>query len=165
MSGVVTKLAVVAHEVIGVCNASFASHSRRGFETIRGMLAPWSQLAAVAEVRRMCLADRGSPRLAYPHIAAVMEDIVREHTPVTVDGPVTHIAGVFVGLAGRIIQRCACCGYKLVDNKNTASPDGATMSTWASGALVEIDGNRSSMVGMYEDPNPLPANFCINLVE
>ena len=159
------ELAGVAHDVIGICNTCFESESRRGYATIRQMLEPWRQDKAVANIWQWCESDLALSRWLYPHIAGVMEDIIRTHAPVTADGPVTHLAGVFVGLAGRVIQRCAVCGYKLVDNKNTASPDGSAMPTWTDGALVEIDGNRSSMVGMYEDPAPLPASFCINLVE
>ncbi len=82
---------------------------------------------------------------------------------------VTHAAGPVVGIKGRIIQRCPVCGEKLCDSLNTAmplNPDGSIpeFPTWAEGALVEIDGNRSSLVGEFLTME-LPVNFCLVLVE
>lgn len=35
---------------------------------------------------------------------------------------VSHIAGPAMAICGRVIQRCAVCGEKLVDSKNVAAP-------------------------------------------
>lgn len=86
---------------------------------------------------------------------------------------VTHMAGASVGVAGRVIQRCLVCGEKLCDNKGTAAPvnpDGSppVFPTFAQGALVQVEpGNptRFSVVGEFVSPDPLPDDFCWELVE
>ena len=82
---------------------------------------------------------------------------------------VTHAAGPAVNVGGRVIQRCAVCGLKLLDSKNTAGPVGPNgeppeFPLWAEAALVEIDGNRQSLTGTFGE-DPTPADFCIDLVE
>lgn len=81
---------------------------------------------------------------------------------------VTHIAGSVVRIGGRTtIQRCALCGYKLLDSTNTAAPlepDGSepVYPTWGEGALVQVDGPHSSLVA--NDDGDLPADSCWALV-
>lgn len=85
----------------------------------------------------------------------------------------THIAGLDVAVGGRMIQRCAVCGLKMVDSKNAAvpqNPDGSydSIGTWKVGELVEHEeGNpqRWSVIP-HIDGAQLPKNACINsLVE
>lgn len=76
---------------------------------------------------------------------------------------VTHVAGPTVSHNGRIIQRCAVCGEKLADNLGCASSDG-TFCTWADAALVQVDGNQSTLIGSYFNDDPSD-DFCIILVE
>lgn len=82
---------------------------------------------------------------------------------------VTHLAGPVVGIKGRIIQRCPVCGEKLLDSLNAAmplNPDGSVpeFPTWDEGSLVEVEGNRSSVIGEFISDS-LPNNFCLVLVE
>lgn len=81
---------------------------------------------------------------------------------------VTHIAAPFVIIRGRVIQRCAVCGEKLVDTKGTAMPlrpDGTPdkMPTWGPFELVQVEGNRQSVIRCVDDK--YPADGCIELVE
>ena len=87
---------------------------------------------------------------------------------------IVHLAGNAVCLDGRIIQRCLICGEKLADNLNCAmpvEPDGSdpVFPTWGIGAWVEIEGNRSIMVGKSERPemsaSEIPDGCCLELVE
>lgn len=77
----------------------------------------------------------------------------------------THLAGPTWNFEGRIIQRCAVCGEKLVDfdPSRCAISEGGTVAVWKEADLIEVEGNRSSRVGEY--PNCLPDNFCLELVE
>jgi hypothetical protein len=159
------ELIKVAKDVLVICETSFRNYSGHGRGVIAGMLQPWAAREDVAKAISLCSADTVSPRFCYPHIASIMEDIIRKLEPPTVDGPVVHLAGVFVGFAGRVIQRCAVCGFKLVDNKNTASPDGGPMPTWANGRLIEVHGGRSIDIGDFEKIDVVPQTFCIALVE
>lgn len=71
----------------------------------------------------------------------------------------THIAGYPVRLEGRFLrQRCAWCGIVLLDYdlSTLASIDGEGPSTWATGALVEVNGNYSGVIEGTE----LPADSC-----
>lgn len=83
---------------------------------------------------------------------------------------VTHIAGNVITIGLRKIQRCPVRGEKLVDNIDElngriASPDGdVTTSFWPVAELVQIEGNRSSVL-QHVDGNNLPDDSCINLVE
>lgn len=90
-----------------------------------------------------------------------------------------HLAGLRVEIAGRIIQRCAICGYKLVDSKNImvlAKPDGTPeydIPTWEPYSLVsmEVDGSRTCFHLMEPEPaengkgNKIPEGFCVDLIE
>jgi hypothetical protein len=82
---------------------------------------------------------------------------------------VTHVAGPVVEIDGRIVQRCACCGEKLADNLNCAmplNPDGTppAFPTWTQKALVQIEGNRMSVIGEF-GTDEIPHDFCLALVE
>ena len=87
-------LAVVARDVIKICNTCFESFSSRGKATIAAMLQPWADRMDVAKAIAMCTADTVSVRLAYPHIASLMDEIIRVAEPVTVDGPVDLTADI-----------------------------------------------------------------------
>lgn len=86
---------------------------------------------------------------------------------------VTHVAGPVVTIGSRVIQRCAVCGEKLADNKNTAAPvnpDGSPpeFPTWPERSLVQIEaGNptRYSLAGDFMQADKLPEDFCLALVE
>jgi hypothetical protein len=82
----------------------------------------------------------------------------------------THVAGPVISIGGRIIQLCALCGEKLADSRNVMMPannDGSApiFPTWAVAGLVQQDGNRTSAAGWFEGESPLPADFCLPLVE
>jgi hypothetical protein len=82
---------------------------------------------------------------------------------------VTHVAGPVVCINNRVIQRCMVCGEKLGDNARVmmpVGPDGHPQPypTWNPGALVQVEGNRSSEVGHFNN-SPLPWDFCLELVE
>lgn len=84
---------------------------------------------------------------------------------------VTHVAAHPIVLNERVIQRCAICGEKLLDSKNSSipiGPDGETpvFPVWTPGSLVEIKGTRSLDIGSFSDESKqLPESLCINLVE
>ena len=80
---------------------------------------------------------------------------------------IVHVTGPVIKVNGRIIQRCALCGVKICDSKNTAmptEPDGSIpiFPTWESGVLIEEDGNRWSLI---PDSNQLPDNSCMQFIE
>lgn len=84
----------------------------------------------------------------------------------------THIAAQGITIGPRSIQRCALCGYKFMDedSRRIAVPSDQgpySPSFFATGAYVQVAGNRMSMQGMApttkgEDP---PRDLCIDLVE
>jgi hypothetical protein len=83
-----------------------------------------------------------------------------------------HLASFSVEVSGRIIQRCAICGAKLVDSLNTATCDGKPISTWAPHALVAVEGEQPQhwFILDAEDSesgkgSKIPEGFCIDLVE
>lgn len=85
----------------------------------------------------------------------------------------THMAGVFIQVGPWAIQRCAICGHSLIetDVRQIAVPAGSKfdgVGRWETGALVQEEGSRQSVVGVLpEDFNiaNLPEDFCLNLVE
>lgn len=84
----------------------------------------------------------------------------------------THLAGPAITICGRVIQRCAICGEKLVDSLNCAmplKPDGTadTIGTWEPGRLVRVEAGNPAHWILLEDPEDmrLPADACIDLVE
>lgn len=84
---------------------------------------------------------------------------------------VTHVAGPAMHVAGRTIQRCALCGDKLVDSKNTAMPlrpDGTadSISTWEAGRLIQVTvGENPTRYLLLPDTDRLPKDSCIDLIE
>lgn len=82
---------------------------------------------------------------------------------------VTHVAGPLIKVGPRIVHRCLVCGEKLNDSRdleNAASPDGPPeFAAWTEGALVQFQGNRQSVVGDFFQEEPLPDDFCLELVE
>jgi hypothetical protein len=88
----------------------------------------------------------------------------------------THVAGPWLmfGKENRIIQRCMCCGEVLIDDDPSrcmVPSDQAEKSfpTFETGVLVEIESTdgvtRKSVVGYFQQPEPMPDNFCLALVE
>ena len=69
-----------------------------------------------------------------------------------------HLAGNFVIFGNRVIQRCLICGVKLVDSLNQAvaqdrddnSDNGVPV--WEIGGLIEVDGGRTTIIGLSEEP-------------
>ena len=87
----------------------------------------------------------------------------------------THLAGNYVNIHGRIIQRCLICGEKLCDSKGAQvaitadNPDGQ-FAAWAIGSWVQQDGNCLSLAGETETPyfdcgDYIPDDCCLALVE
>lgn len=77
-----------------------------------------------------------------------------------------HIAGLRLEIGHHVLQRCAACGMVLADNTNVAmpiEPDGKepTFPTWPIGELVEVEGNRMSVIP-HKDGDQLPGSFCLN---
>lgn len=78
---------------------------------------------------------------------------------------ITHIAGPPITACGRLIQRCSLCGEKLVDSKNTASPDGRGPGTWQVGRLVQVTEGNPQRWTLLDDTEKLPDDSCLELVE
>lgn len=86
-----------------------------------------------------------------------------------------HLAGNFVVIGSRVIQRCLVCGYKLIDNLGqvtevTENDPNSQTSTWPIGGLIQIDdGNPVQMTLLSESENPIFEyewnNCCVDLVE
>lgn len=89
---------------------------------------------------------------------------------------VCHVADKAFVVDGRVIQRCCVCGFKLFDSRDTPLPVPTTKRPqidapwWTPGDLVRVipgDENkptRQMMTGHY-NTDPLPADFCIEMVE
>ncbi len=80
---------------------------------------------------------------------------------------VTHLAGLRVIIEHRVIQRCAICGDKLVDNfvcPMSVRADGTpyTIGTWEDGCLVQVT---EGIQTRYTGAEILPPDFCLELVE
>lgn len=87
---------------------------------------------------------------------------------------VTHVAGPYVGIDKRAVQRCLWCGFKLVDTKGQMSlvgPNGEPPRPcfWETLALVRVTGGNPTSyvaVGKFDDEETkLPDDFCQDLVE
>ena len=76
---------------------------------------------------------------------------------------VTHVAGPYVQIGDRVIQRCAVCGEKLADTFEPNS-DG-TVAVWNEGVLVRFRKSHQKNVGDFNNCKSLPRDFCITLVE
>lgn len=81
---------------------------------------------------------------------------------------VIHMAGPVMLIQGRIIQRCAICGTKLVDNAGMEmplNPDGTypAVCVWPIKRLIEQEDNRFSVL---PETNETPDDLCLySLVE
>lgn len=80
-------------------------------------------------------------------------------------GPVVHIAAPHICIDGRYLrQLCAWCGHRLVDYDldRVAVPVGqeGPLPTWPTGALVEVDGGLSILLGEWTADMRLPENTC-----
>lgn len=89
-----------------------------------------------------------------------------------------HVAGISLTMEGvRVIQRCALCGFKLIDTdlRKVAIPEGqeAKVPAFAPYDLVEVEGNRMSVIvaepsrepGAKPGDRKMPPGFCLALVE
>jgi hypothetical protein len=79
---------------------------------------------------------------------------------------IVHIASNTITMEGQYVrQRCVWCGVLLIDIdlSMTATSDGKEPGSWATGALVEVDGGHSSLV----EGNRIPDNccYCVNPLE
>lgn len=80
-------------------------------------------------------------------------------------GSITHVAGLMVAYEGRFIQRCALCGFKLIDTTEIAQPveaDG-TVTMWIPGRMVRVEDEGHATV--LPELSPAPDDYCIWLVE
>lgn len=82
----------------------------------------------------------------------------------------THIAGSWVTICGRKLQRCAVCGEKLVDSLGQAgplNPDGTPPETphWEPGRMVRVTPGNPTQWALLDDTLMLPEDSCIDLVE
>lgn len=83
---------------------------------------------------------------------------------------VTHIVGSWIEIGGRVIQRCAWCGEKLLDSKNVAMPLGPngeepSFPTWPPGRLVRFSGTQPRCEHLLPESAQLPSDSCVDLVE
>lgn len=84
---------------------------------------------------------------------------------------ISHLAGPPVCIAGRVVQRCPWCGYKLCDSEGSAAPlnpDGTppTFPTFPQGHFVRVsEGNPTSYVTGKKWEDDDPTDFCLDLVE
>jgi len=81
----------------------------------------------------------------------------------------THIAGVVVRIGSRVIQRCALCGDKLIDNDMAGAevPEdqvNTPFPAWEVEALVRVDGNMYEAIEARPD-HKLPPDSCLALLE
>lgn len=86
---------------------------------------------------------------------------------------VIHVAGSSIALDGRLIQRCAICGEKLIDFRDAdlgqQSERGKMelAKIWVPGIFVEVglDGRQVSYVCPPGESRPPTDLFCLSLVE
>jgi hypothetical protein len=83
---------------------------------------------------------------------------------------VTHTAGIYVQMNGRLIQRCGWCGAKLIDSRGRempTSPHVVPAGVWEPGTLVRIKedehGNQSQVKIVCS--RGIPNDSCLPLVE
>lgn len=90
------------------------------------------------------------------------------------DGPMVHLAGFCIKKDSRIIQRCAICGYKLVDSRNQMIPFGMDNRPiyFDPGAMIEVEeaGGCTRLLSKGIAPSDdinfrWPENMCFPLVE
>lgn len=81
-----------------------------------------------------------------------------------------HVVGPAITVCGRVIQRCAVCGFKLADSEGTfvvatrkgVPPD---FPTWQSGRLVRVTEGTPTHFELLPDSEVYPDDGCITLVE
>lgn len=81
---------------------------------------------------------------------------------------VSHLAGPWITIEGRGIQRCLICGEKLIDTKGQASADGDnTPLFWGKGCFVQVTVNENPQRWsvLPDNGERLPKDSCIDLVE
>lgn len=84
-----------------------------------------------------------------------------------VSSTLTHIAGVRLDIAGRVIQRCSLCGAKLCDSEDSAMPVGPdgeppTFPTWEVGRLVQVEAGNPTRSSLLPDTDKLPPDSCLD---
>lgn len=72
----------------------------------------------------------------------------------------THVAGCWVKIANRAIQRCCVCGEKLAD-----SADPNMQMLWGEGEMVRADNGELEQAGELLNIKKVPKDFCLALVE
>lgn len=83
----------------------------------------------------------------------------------------SHLAGAAITVEGRLIQRCAICGDKLIDSKNcfiaATTRENDTFSSWKPGMFVRVTTGNPQQWELLEDSGDgkLPDDSCIDLVE
>lgn len=83
---------------------------------------------------------------------------------------VTHIAGGWVEISGRVVQRCSWCGEKLIDSLGAALPikeDGSfnMIATWPPGKMVRVTQGSPTISVVLDECDDLPDDSCADLVE
>jgi hypothetical protein len=81
-------------------------------------------------------------------------------------GTLTHIAGVRLNVAGRVIQRCSLCGAKLCDSEGVAmplNPDGSVpeFASFPIGRLVQVQTGNPTRFLVRPDTDVIPADTCL----
>lgn len=86
----------------------------------------------------------------------------------------THIAGGYITIGGRTIQRCAWCGEKLIDTRGqvVVGPDCPSASDkplhWPGGRLVRVTAGEGLCVSravLLDESEQLPPDSCEELAE
>jgi hypothetical protein len=78
---------------------------------------------------------------------------------------VTHVAGPWMVIGDRIIQRCPICGVKLIDMYCSSPKNLPDHVVWSEGAMIHIDEGKQRHVGEFLNKKKMPDDFCIWLVE
>lgn len=83
---------------------------------------------------------------------------------------ITHIAAGALCMAGRWIQRCGVCGWKLCDSKNVAIPNNRDGTPgeyicFPPGRLVRVVSGNPTSFQVLEDTDKIPEDSCLSLVE
>lgn len=84
--------------------------------------------------------------------------------------PVTHLTGPVITIGPRVIQRCAVCGLKLVDNVNYPLKTDGTVEAipvWQPRCFIRQEGDPPTWTAVCDlnDDDDVPEDFCLELVE
>ena len=83
---------------------------------------------------------------------------------------ITHIAGSWVSIDGRVFQRCAVCGSSLIDSKGMAAPlrpDGTAepIATWPPGREVRVTIGNPTQYELLPDSQKIAEDSCLATVD